>query len=335
VRQLSKFKVVVTDYEYATLAPEQEVLSQVDGVEFIAVQCKTEDEVIEAAKEADGLINQYAPITRKVIESLPNLKVISRYGVGVNTIDVDAATEHGVMVGNVTDYCMDEVSDHAFALLMGCARKVVLLNQAVKKGNWDFKESVPIYRLRGRVLGLIGLGRIPQSLATKAQAFGMKVVAFDPFVPKLVAEGLQVELLELNELCAQADFISVHAPLIESTEGMIGEEQFKAMKKEAFIINTARGPIIDEQALIIALQQGEIAGAGLDVIEEEPIRKDNPLLKMDNVILNPHVAWYSEEAQLELKRKTAQNVVDVLSGFYPSYLFNVNVKETVKLNTKI
>ncbi|MFC0557435.1 C-terminal binding protein [Halalkalibacter alkalisediminis] len=331
---MSKFKVVVTDYEYSTLAPEQDVLSEVDGVEFIAVQCQTEDEVIKAAKDADALINQYAPITRKVIENLPKLKIVSRYGVGVNTIDIDAATENDVIVGNVTDYCMDEVSDHAFALLMACARKVVLLNREVKSGRWDFKVSVPIYRLRGSVLGLIGLGRIPQLLAAKAQAFGMKVVAFDPFVPKHVAEGLQVELLELNELCAQADFVSVHAPLIESTKGMIGEEQFKAMKKEAFIINTARGPVIDEQALIAALEQGEIAGAGLDVVEEEPIQEDNPLLKMDNVIINPHVAWYSEEAQLELKRKTAQNVADVLNGFYPSYLFNSNVKETVKLKNR-
>lgn len=331
---MTKYKVVVTDYEYSTLAPEEEVLSTVDGVEFIAKQCQTEDEVIEAAIDAVGLINQYAPITRKVIESLPNLRVVARYGVGVNTIDVDAATENRVLVCNVTDYCMDEVSDHAFALLMACARKVVLLNQAVKSGNWDFKVSIPIYRLRGRVLGLIGFGRIPQSLALKAQAFGMKVVAFDPFVPKHVADKLQVELLELNTLCGQADFVSVHAPLTDSTKGMIGTEQFKAMKKEAFIINTSRGPVINEQALITALEQGEIAGAGLDVVEEEPIQDHNLLLKMDNVILNPHVAWYSEEAQLELKRKTAQNVADVLRGYYPSYLFNDQVKDEVQLKEK-
>ncbi|WP_088105776.1 C-terminal binding protein [Halalkalibacter urbisdiaboli] len=331
---MSTFKVVVTDYEFASLAPEQEVLNKVDGVEFVAVQCKTEEDVIEAAKDADALINQYAPITRKVIESLPKLKVVSRYGVGVNTIDTDAATEHGVIVGNVTDYCMDEVSDHAFALIMACARKVVLLNQAVKENNWDYKVSVPIYRLRDRVLGLIGLGKIPQTLASKAQAFGINVVAFDPYVAPEVAKDLNVELLELNEVCAQADFISVHAPLIESTRGMISKEQFKAMKKEAFIVNTARGPVIDEKALISALEQGEIAGAGLDVVEEEPINENNPLLKMDNVILNPHVAWYSEEAQLELKRKTAQNVADVLLGYYPTYLFNVKVKEKVTLKTK-
>ncbi len=330
---MAKFKVVFTDYEFSTLAPEEEVLAAVDA-ELIHAQCRTEEEVIEAAQGADALINQYAPVSRKVIENLPNLKVVSRYGVGVNTIDIDAANENGVMVGNVTDYCMDEVSDHAFALIMACARKVVHLNNEVKAGNWDFKVSAPIYRLRGRVLGLVGLGRIPQTLAKKAQAFGIKVVAYDPFVPEEVARDLNVELVDLNELCKRSDFVSVHAPLIEATRGMISDEQFNLMKKEAFIINTARGPVIDEKALIRALQAGEIAGAGLDVTEEEPIQNDNPLLEMDNVIINPHAAWYSEEAQLELKRKTAQNVADVLGGYYPTYLFNKEVKEKVSLKEK-
>ncbi|WP_102346588.1 C-terminal binding protein [Bacillus sp. Marseille-P3661] len=330
---MSKFKVVITDFEFSTLAPEEEVLATVDA-ELIRAQCKTEDEVIEAAKDADGILNQYAPISRKVLESLPNLKVVSRYGVGVNTVDIAAATENNVIVGNVTDYCMDEVSDHAFALLMSCARKTVVLNNEVKRGNWDFKVSVPIFRLRGRVLGLAGLGRIPQTLAKKAQAFGINVIAYDPFIPEQVANDLNVKLVTLDELCEQSDYISVHTPLMESTRGLIGEKQFKLMKKEAIIINTARGPVIDEQALIKALQDGEIAGAGLDVLEQEPIASDNPLLKMDNVVLNPHAAWYSEEAELELKRKTAQNIADVLAGYYPTYLFNKEVKETVKLKEK-
>lgn len=330
---MSKFKVVITDYEFATLAPEEEILSKV-GAELIRAQCRTEDEVIEAAKDADALLNQYAPVSRKVIENLPNLKVVSRYGVGVNTIDIDAATEHGVIVGNVTDYCMDEVSDHAFALLISCARKVTQLNNAVKAGNWDYKVGVPIFRLPGRVLGLIGFGRIPQTLARKAQAFGLKVIAFDPYLPPEVAKEKGVELMELNEVCAQADFISVHSPLTDATRGMISDEQFNLMKKETFIINTARGPVIDEKAMIRALQEGKIAGAGLDVLENEPIEPDNPLLKMDNVIINPHAAWYSEESQLELKQKVAQNVADVLSGYYPTYLFNRDVKEKVKLKEK-
>ncbi|NEU30835.1 C-terminal binding protein [bacterium LRH843] len=330
---MGKFKVVISDYEFATLAPEEEILKTVDA-ELVRAQCRTEEEVIEAAKDADAILNQYAPISRKVIESLPNLKVVSRYGVGVNTIDIDAATEHGVMVGNVTDYCMDEVSDHAFSLLIACARKVVTLNNAVKDGNWDYKVGVPIFRLPGRVLGLVGFGRIPQTLARKAQAFGIKVIAYDPYLPAEVAQGMNVDLVELNDLCAKADFISVHSPLMESTRGMISDEQFNLMKKETFIINTARGPVIDEKAMIRALEAGKIAGAGLDVLENEPIEENNPLLKMDNVILNPHVAWYSEESELELKRKVAQNVADVLGGYYPTYLFNRDVKEKVILKDK-
>lgn len=330
---MSKYKVVITDYEFASLEHEERILAEV-GAELIRAQCRTEDEVIEAAKDADALLNQYAPVSRKVIENLPNLKVVSRYGVGVNTIDIDAATEHGVIVANVTDYCMDEVSDHAFALLIACARKVVQLNNAVKSGTWDYKVGVPIFRLRGRVLGLIGFGRIPQTLAKKAQAFGLKVIAYDPYLPPEVAKKFDVELMDLNDVCAKADFISVHSPLTDATRGMISDEQFDVMKKEAFIINTARGPVIDEKAMIRALKEGKIAGAGLDVLENEPVEPDNPLLKMDNAIINPHAAWYSEESQVELQQKVAQNVADVLSGYYPTYLFNRDVKEKVKLKEK-
>ncbi|TWI58000.1 C-terminal binding protein [Halalkalibacter nanhaiisediminis] len=330
---MSTYKVVITDYEFSTLEQEEAALGSLD-VEIIRAQCRTEEDVIEVAKDADALINQYAPISRKVIESLPNLKVVSRYGIGVNTIDVEAATENGVIVGNVTDYCLDEVSDHAFALIMACARKVVTLNNAVKNGNWDYKVSVPIFRLPGRVLGLVGFGKIPQTLAKKAQAFGINVISYDPFVSAEVASEFNVELVDLNELCAKSDFISVHAPLIEATRGMISDEQFDLMKKEAFIINTARGPVIDEKALIRALEAGKIGGAGLDVLEDEPIASDHPFLKIENVILNPHAAWYSEESQLELQRKTAQNVADVLSGYYPTYLFNRDVKEKVSLKEK-
>ncbi|RXJ02038.1 C-terminal binding protein [Anaerobacillus alkaliphilus] len=323
-------KVVITDYEYKSLTTEQDVLKTV-GIELITAQCKTEEEVIEACSDADGILNQYAPITRRVIENLKNCKVIARYGVGVNTIDVDAATEKGIIVSNVTDYCIDEVSDHAFALLMSAARKVVALNNSVKKGTWDFNIGVPIFRLRGRVLGLVGFGQIPQALAKKAQGFGIEVVAFDPFVREEIASQLNVQLVTLEELCKNADFISVHAPLNEQTQGLLSDAEFSLMKTETFIINTARGPVIDEKSLIRALQSGTIAGAALDVLEEEPIPIDNPLLKMENVILNPHVAWYSEEAQEELKRKTAQNVADVLSGFFPKYFVNSSLKQVLHL----
>lgn len=315
------FKVLFTDFEYKTLEPEEKVLRDlIPDVEFIYAQCKTEDEVIEAAKDVDGLINQYAPISRKVIETLTKCKVIARYGVGVNTIDVRAATEKDIFVCNVTDYCLDEVSDHAMTLLLAAARKVTLLNNNVKKGIWDFKAAAPVFRLRDQTLGLVGFGQIPQQLAKKAQAFGLKVVAYDPFVPKERAGELNVELLELNELCKQSDYISVHAPLMKATEGMVGKEQFMHMKNNAFIINTARGPVIDEKALIEALQNKGIAGAALDVVVNEPIEKDNALLEMDQVILTPHMSWYSEESQLDLKEKTAKNVADALLGIEPKYV---------------
>lgn len=330
---MSKFKVVVTDYEYDTFAPEKEVLDQL-GIELTLEQCKTEEDVIAKCKDADALLNQYAPLSRKVIENLENCKVISRYGIGFNTVDIEAATEKGIVVGNVTDYCLDEVSDHAMALLLSSVRKITKLNNAVKSGTWDFKVAVPVFRLRGRTLGLLGFGNIPQALARKAQAFGLNVIAYDPFVPKAVAIERNVELVSLEELCRESDYVSVHLPLNKDTEKMISHEQFNMMKKEAFIINTARGPIIDEQALIKALQEEEIAGAGLDVLEVEPIDPNNPLLKMDNVILNPHSAFYSVEAEAELKRKTAQNVADVLSGYFPPYLVNKGVKEKLNLKDK-
>lgn len=327
---MATFKVVITDYEYKSLSIEQDVLNQLD-VEFVTAQCRTEEEVIAAAEDADGILNQYAPITEKVIQRLKHCKIISRYGVGVNTIDLNAATNRGIIVGNCTDYCVDEVADHALALLLASARKVTLLNAYVKQGTWDYKKSIPIYRLRGRVLGLVGFGKIPQNLSLKAKALGLHILACDPFVSEEAASPYGVQLVDLQTLCRESDFISVHAPLTEGTRGLIGKEQFHAMKPEAVVINTSRGPLIDEAELIDALQASRIAGAALDVLEQEPILPGNPLLEMEQVILNPHVAWYSEESEKELKQKVAQNIVDVLSGYYPVYLANPDVKSTVRL----
>ncbi|MBO8137317.1 MAG: C-terminal binding protein [Desulfotomaculum sp.] len=331
---MSKPKVYVTDYEFANLKYEEEVINEV-GAELVGVQCKTEDEIIEQCKDAVGLINQYSPITRKVMESLPNLKVVARYGVGVNTIDIPAATELGICVANVPDYCMDEVSDHAMALLLACARKVVLMNNEVKKGNWDFKVSVPINRLRGQNLGLISFGRIAQNLAKKAQAFGLNLLVFDPYVPESVAKQYDAKLVSLEELLKNSDYISVHAPLTAETEHLISEKELQMMKDSAFIINTGRGPVIDEKALIKALQQKWIAGAGLDVLEVEPAAPDNPLLKMDNVVISPHAAWYSEQAEVELRTKTARGVAEVLKGYFPRYLVNKDVMEKLSLKKSI
>ncbi|WP_134685036.1 C-terminal binding protein [Brevibacillus migulae] len=328
---MKKWKVVVTDWEYADLRYEEEIFDK-EPIELIPMQCRTEEEVIAACRDADGLINQYAPLSRRVIEQLENCKVITRYGVGVNTVDLLAATEKGICVANVPDYCLDEVADHALALLLSWTRKITVANQAVKNGVWDFKVTQPIHRLRGKVLGLVGFGKIPQSLQLKTAPLGLQAIAYDPFFPEELAAQRGVELVSLEELCRRADIISVHAPLTDETKGLLGAEQFEWMKDSALIINTSRGPVIDENALLSALQTGRIAGAALDVVEYEPIQPDNPLLTMENVILTPHVAWYSEQAAAEMRAKAALGVVDVLiHGEYPKYLVNKEVEARIRL----
>ncbi|PWW29493.1 D-3-phosphoglycerate dehydrogenase [Cytobacillus oceanisediminis] len=309
------FKVLLTDYEFENLKYEEAVFAESGlDIEFIKAQCKTEEEVLEQAKHADAILNQYAPISRRVIESLENTKVISRYGVGVNTIDLDAANAKGITVANVPDYGMEEVSNHALALLLSWARKVTLLNNEVKKGKWDFKACVPIHRFNEQTVGVLGFGRIPRRFIEKVKPLGFKTAAYDPFVSAEDMAAAGVQKMELDEIIREADYLSVHVPLIKDTFHMLNEERFRQMKKNAVIINTARGPIIDEKALIAALEEGIIAGAALDVTEEEPISIDSPLLHMDNVIITPHSAWYSEEAMVELRQKAAKNIVQVLKG---------------------
>ncbi|ANU14556.1 C-terminal binding protein [Planococcus halocryophilus] len=315
-----KYKVLLTDYEFENLKYEEEVFAKSGlDIEFIKAQCKTEEEVIKAAEYADAILNQYAPLSRRVIESLRNTKIISRYGVGVNTIDVEAAKEKGIIITNVPDYGMEEVSNHALALLLSWARKVTLLNNEVKKGNWDFKVSVPIHRFDKQTVGVLGFGRIPRKFIEKVKPLGFKLAAYDPFVSAEDMKAAGVQKMELDKIIREADYLSVHVPLIKDTFHLLNGERFSQMKKTAVIINTARGPIIDEKALVEALEKGVIAGAALDVTEDEPIEKDSPLLNMSNVIITPHSAWYSEEAMVELRQKAANNIVQVLSGDVSPY----------------
>ncbi|MBO0999785.1 C-terminal binding protein [Bacillus sp. SD075] len=309
------FKILLTDYEFEHLQYEEEVFQESGlDIDFIKAQCKTEEEVMEQAKEVDAILNQYAPISRRVIESLENTKIISRYGVGVNTIDLNAAKENGITVANVPDYGMEEVSNHALALLLSSARKVTLLNKEVKKGNWDFKVCAPIHRFNEQTVGVLGFGRIPRRFIEKVKPLGFKTAAYDPFVSATDMAAVGVQKMDLDEIIGEADYLSIHVPLIDDTYHLINEERLKRMKSNAVIINTARGPIIDEKALSYALENGIIAGAALDVTENEPVRIDSPLLTMDNVIITPHSAWYSEEAMIELRQKAARNIVQVLMG---------------------
>jgi len=252
-----KPKVVVTDCDHPSVEIERRVLSEINP-EFILAQCKTEDEVIEAAHDADGIINQYAPITRRVIESLNRCKVIARYGVGVDSIDIESATEHKIIVANVPDYCVDEVSTHAMALILACARGITFLDRKIRDKKWDFTLAKPLFRTQGETLGLFGLGRIAKMVAQKALGFGFKIIAYDPYISK-VESG--IELVEFSQLLSDSDFISIHAPLTTETRHSFGENELKAMKKTAYLINTSRGPIVDEKALCKALKNKWIASA--------------------------------------------------------------------------
>ncbi|MFC7062161.1 NAD(P)-dependent oxidoreductase [Halobacillus seohaensis] len=317
IKERFLMRVIVTDYEYDTLQPEEKVMKE-HGIELVAHQCKTEEEVIEACRYADGIISQYAQITKRVINELQQCQVIARYGIGYDSVDVEAASERGISVCNVTDYCLDEVSDHTMALLLSLSRKAPFLSSKVKEGEWDFNQGKPITRLNKQTLGLVGFGNIPRKVAAKAAVFGLDIVVYDPFVKE--ANG--VKLVSFDELLKVSDYVSVHAPLNKQTEGMMNVDAFKKMKPNAMVINTARGPLIEEDDLIDALNKKEISGAALDVMTVEPPEDNHPLRNMDQVIITPHVAWYSQEAELDLKTKAAKNVASVLSGERPAYLVN-------------
>jgi len=286
-----KLKIAITDCDHLTVEIEREILSEIDP-EFILAQCNTEDEVIEAVKDADGIINQYAPMTRRVIESLKKCKIIARYGVGVDNIDVKAATKHKIIVANVPDYCIDEVSTHAMALILACARRITLLNNNIREKKWDFTLAKPLFRTQGKILGLFGLGRIARMVAQKSLGFGFKILAFDPYVSKADSG---IELVDFSQLLSDSDFISLHTPLLKETRHAFGENEFKKMKKTAYLINTSRGPIVDEKALYQALKNRWIAGAALDVMEKEPPDWNSSLLQLDNLIITPHISFYSED----------------------------------------
>jgi D-3-phosphoglycerate dehydrogenase len=322
------FKVVYTDSYHPTVSAEKSELDEI-GAELIVAECKNENETIAICKDADGLLVQHAKITRKVIKSLKKCRIIARFGVGYDNVDVKSATEYGIMVANVPDYCIDEVSSQAIALIMALSRKIVLLNNSIKNGLWDHRIGSPIYKQSGQILGIIGLGRIGSVTAKKALGLGFKVQAYDPYISHT---DLDVALVDLDFLLQTSDFVSIHTPLNEETYHMIDKDHLKKMKKSAFLINTARGAIIDESALYGALKAGLIAGAGVDVLEQEPPSPDNPLFKLDNFIITPHSAFYSEDSNKLLSLETTRAVVAVLKGGQPRSLVNPEVLNLLNEN---
>jgi D-3-phosphoglycerate dehydrogenase / 2-oxoglutarate reductase len=310
------FIVAVTDYVFPSLEPEQRVLTPL-GVELRPAQCKSEEEIIELTRGADAVLNCYAKMTARVIESLTHCKIIARYGIGVDNVDLAAATKARILVTNVPDYCIDEVSDHALALLLALARRIALADRAVKADAWDVVAHAGVRRLRGQTLGLIGFGRIAKALASKVQPLGMKVLVYDPFVEPVAIAHHGAEAASFDKVLAEADAISIHVPLSEETRNLFGERELARMKPTAFLINTSRGGIVDEQALAIALKENRLGGAALDVLAVEPPPHDHPLRQVPNIILTPHLAFYSRESVIELQTKAAEEVARAPRGEPP------------------
>ena len=322
--------VAVSDSVFPNLEPARAVLSKV-GAELRLANASTPEAILEVGRAADGALVTYAKITEEMIRQMTRCRVISRFGIGVDNVDIPAATRAGIVVTRVPDYCIDEVSDHAMAMLLAVVRKIPLANAKTQSGAWEMPAVVPIHRLRGSVLGLVGFGRIPQLVAPKAKAFGIQVVAFDPYLPETVFQREGVRRVEFDELVKVSDYISIHTPLMPETHHLFNADVFSRMKPTAYLVNTARGPIVDEAALAIALDRKQLAGAALDVMEKEP-PSGSPLLGRNNVILTPHTSFYSEESLVELQTKAAEEVVRVLTGQKPVNPVNPEALESGRKN---
>ncbi|OLC48212.1 MAG: hypothetical protein AUH43_10060 [Acidobacteria bacterium 13_1_40CM_65_14] len=299
------------------------VLSRI-GAELRLAETPAPEAILRVAIGADALLVTYAKITAEMIGQMTRCRIISRFGIGVDNVDLPAATAAGIVVTKVPDYCIDEVSDHALAFVLALARKIPFANAQVHAGRWEMPAVVPIHRLRGSVLGLVGFGRIPQLAAPKAASFGFKVVAYDPYVASEIFTRAGVESVDFAQLLSVSDFISIHSPLLAETRNLFNADAFRRMKPTAYLVNTARGPIVDEAALAEALDAGQLAGAALDVMPQEP-PSGSPLLGRANVILTPHISFYSEESLVELQTKAAEEVLAVLTGKAPRNPVNPEV----------
>jgi D-3-phosphoglycerate dehydrogenase / 2-oxoglutarate reductase len=317
-------KVVLTDYVWDSLEVERKIL---DGLAILTpLQTKTPDEFMAQAADCDALLNTYAgPISGDVIAKMPNCKIIARYGIGVDTIDLDAATEAGVIVTNNPSYCVEEVAEDAMALLLACARKIVVFDRLVRNGRWELPPGKPIFRVSGSTLGLVGFGNIARLVAARAAAFGMRVLYFDPFV-KQGQFDVPATGVDFDQLLQESDYVSLHPPLTPNTRKMMDDTAFSKMKRTAFLINCSRGPVVDSDALVRALDAKAIAGCGLDTTDPEPLPNPHPLRGRENVIINPHAAWYSEQAMAWLQAGAPNEVRRVLSGEWPVNVVNPAVR---------
>ena len=322
-------KILITDYAWETLEPEREVLSAI-GAELIVAETGTEIEFLKYAPDVDGILTNWAKVTTDVVKAAKKCQVIGRYGIGLDNIDVSTATKLGMVVFNVPTYCLEEVSDHAMALVLAMARKVPRLHNEVKYRSWYRNIGPQMYRIRGQKLGIIGFGKIGRLLVPKAKGFGMEVLAFSPSLTDTVAEDCGVKNVGFEELLTESDFITIHCPLVPETSNLIDAEALSKMKSTAYLINTARGGVVDHDALCQALKEDWIAGAGLDVLPEEPPSADFTLLDLANVIITPHAAFWSDESINDLQISAATGILEVLTGKIPEAIVNPEVLQGTK-----
>ena len=317
-------KIVITDHRFKDVEQERRAVEGAGG-ELTVGQAANEREAAELCKDADGVLTARAPITRRVIGAMTRCRIIVRYGIGVETVDIPAATERGIMVANVPDYCIDEVSDHALSLLLMLNRQAIPAIALAREEKWLIAKMQPLHRLRGQVCGLVGCGQIGSLLAVKTAALGMRTVIYDPYLKETKSREMGAELVSFERLLAESDFISLHAPLNEKTHYLFNEAAFGKMKRTAYIVNTARGGLIDEQALLAALDVGKIAGAALDVLESETAVTSvrTALVNHPKVIVTPHTAWLSEESRASLQTKAVAQVLAGVKGERPYGLKNL------------
>jgi len=316
---MAKAKVVLTDYVWESLDVEKKTLEGL--ADLVALKTKKPEEFLGEAADCDALLNTYAgPITAADMARMPKCRIIARYGIGVDTIDLEAATAAGIIVTNNPTYCIEEVAEQTMAMLLACARKIAFYDRMVRAGRWEVPPGKPMFRLVGQTLGLVGFGNIARQVAVRAAAFGMRVLFFDPFVKEGSGKA------DLEKLLAESDFVSLHPPLTPQTRKMINDEAFAKMKPAAFLINCSRGPVVDTEALVRALDAKRIAGCALDTVDPEPLPNPHPLRGRENVILCPHAAWYSEQAMRGLQAGAPGEVRRVLTGEWPVNVVNRNVK---------
>ena len=330
---MAKYQVLVTDYAWKDLDIEQEILAGVDA-KLIVAETGEEDELLKLAPAADGICTTWKPVTKKVIERADRCVCICRYGIGLDNIDVSIATKIGIVVTNVPAYCIEEVSDHALALLLAWARKVVVYDRAMQKGQYDLSLGVPMFRIKGKTLGLAGFGKIGRALGRKARALGLETIGFDPYLTPEQMQQEQVRSVSFQELLEQSDFISIHAPLTPETEKLFDAAAFEQMKATAFLINTSRGPVVDTEALRHALDQGQIAGAALDVLPQEPPSPKDPICAHPGILITPHAAFNSEESLVDLRSTVAHQMAAVLRKKRPDAVVNPEVLKQPNLRVQ-